>query len=297
MKDKLNLLVTGGLGFIGSALCRKLDLLGHRVTCLDNYHSGSDRNRHDGVKYVSGETRSVQDYFKEDEPFDFVFHLGEYARVEQSFADYEKVFELNYHSFPSILDFCKKQKAKLVYAASSTKFSVDRNGASESPYAFTKSQNVELLKAFSEWFNLRYSIVYFYNAYGDHEIANGRYATVVAKFIKLVQMGASELPVTSPGTQLRNFTHVEDIVDGIILAGFHGEGDDYGIGCDEKHSILDLVEYLGVKPLMRDPVPGNRMDGELRNQKIKALGWKPRHSLRNYIRARIGGRSDLPCIG
>ena len=95
-------------------------------------------------------------------------------------------------------------------------------------------------EAFSEWFNLRYSIVYFYNAYGDHEIANGRYATVVAKFIKLVQMGASEFP-TSPGTQLRNFTHVEDIVDGIILAGFHGEGDDYGIGCDEKHSILDLL--------------------------------------------------------
>tara|TARA_B110000285_G_scaffold207881_1_gene247605 strand:+ start:4591 stop:5448 length:858 start_codon:yes stop_codon:yes gene_type:complete len=279
----MDILVTGGAGFIGSALCKELRSAGHDVTCLDNYHAGSSDNHHSGISYITGSTQLIDVYFHEDVKFDFIFHLGEYARVEQSFNDFDTVMEYNYMSFPKVVNFAKKSGAKLVYAGSSTKFSVGEDGKSMSPYAYTKAQNTEFLKRYSEWYGLHYTIVYFYNAYGDHEIGTGNYSTVIAKFIGMVKNGATQLPVTSPGTQLRNFTHVDDIVSGLILSGFYGSGDGYGIGCDEKHSILDLVGYLGAEPIITESVAGNRMDGELKTDQVKALGWIAQHNLQDYI--------------
>ena len=210
-RDNFKVLVTGGAGFIGSALCEALSGSGNSVTSLDNYHAGSVDNHHRGVDYITGDTEKIHDHFCNGEKFDYIFHLGEYARVEQSFKDLQKVLRYNYHSFPFVVDFAKKIGAKLVYSGSSTKFSVEGEGMSMSPYAYTKAQNTQFLKAFSDWYGLDYTIVYFYNAYGDHEIGDGDYSTVVAKFIRLIRSGETELPVTSPGTQLRNFTHVDDI--------------------------------------------------------------------------------------
>ena len=282
-KVKLKILVTGGAGFIGSALCKVLSVSGYSVTSLDNYYTGSVDNHHSGVDYVTGNTDQIHKHFCKGEKFDYIFHLGEYARVEQSFNDYQKVLSYNYHSFPVVVAFAKKLGAKLIYSGSSTKFSVGVEGRLMSPYAYTKAQNTEFLKVFSEWYGLNYTIVYFYNAYGDHEVGDGDYSTVVAKFIKIIRSGETKLPVTSPGTQLRNFTHVDDIVSGLILAGFEGHGDGYGIGSDEKHSILDLVEYLGGQPILMDGKAGNRMDGELKTDKTKALGWSAKYKLQNYI--------------
>ena len=281
------ILVTGGAGFIGSALCRALVNHGYAVTSLDNYYTGSVKNHHPGVKYVTGDTEFIHDLFSIDKKFDYIFHLGEYARVEQSFSDYRQVLEYNYHSFPIVVDFAKKHGAKLIYSGSSTKFTVGEDGKTMSPYAYTKAQNTEYLKAFSKWFGLEYTIVYFYNAYGDHEVGEGKYSTVIAKFLKLIRDGETELPVTSPGTQLRNFTHVNDIVSGLMIAGFEGEGDGFGIGCDEKHSILDLVRYLGATPRFIDASPGNRMDGQLKTEKTKALGWSAKHRLVDYLNEKL----------
>jgi len=278
----MEILVTGGAGFIGSALCKELNARGHTVASLDNYHAGSSSNHHEGVEYITGSTKHIDDYFFGCK-FDYIFHLGEYARVEQSFNDYDKVMDYNYHSFPAVVDFAKNTGAKLIYSGSSTKFSVGEDGKSMSPYAYTKAQNTELLQRYAEWYGLDYTIVYFYNAYGDHEVGEGTYSTVIAKFIKMVKDGETFLPVTAPGTQLRNFTHVDDIVSGLILAGMEGNGDGYGIGCDEKHSILDLVGYLGAEPILCDGKSGNRMDGTLKTEKTKALGWAAKHNLQDYI--------------
>ena len=195
--------------------------------------------------------------------------------------------DYNLVTFPTMLKFAKEKNAKFIYSGSSTKFAVGEVGSAQSPYAFTKAQNTELLKNYAEWYGLDYTIVYFYNVYGKGEKGSGKYATVVQKFIDKAMASNDPLPVTSPGTQLRNFTHVDDIVSGLMLAGFRGNGDGYGIGNDYKYSILDLVDMLGCEPEMKPEKPGNRMDGELKTDKLKALGWSAEKDLRDYIRSQI----------
>lgn len=285
--NKLKILVTGGAGMIGSALCHELENQGHQVTSLDNYSNGSLDNHHPGVEYITGSTNNIALYFHDDVKFDYIFHFGEYARVEQSFDDYEDVMDYNYHAFPKVLDFVKKSGAKIIYSGSSTKFAIGEDGKSMSPYAYTKAQNTELLTAYASWNDIKYAIVYFYNVYGDNEVTDGKYATVIGKFLKMVRDGAKSLPITSPGTQRRNFTHLDDTIDGLIRIMKYGSGDNWGIGNDESYSLLDLVEMLGVKPDMQPEKPGNRMAGEVHNSMLKALGWVPKISLKDYIKDRL----------
>lgn len=281
------ILVTGGAGFIGTALVKRLIKDGHKVVSFDNYSTGKRSNEQEGCFYYYGTPQDIAGALRYTKPtYDYIFHLGEYARVEQSFSDYDTVMKSNYHGFPYILDFAKQQDAKLIYSGSSTKFA-EGGGRNMSPYAYTKAQNTELLKNYSDWYGLDYSIVYFYNVYGDNEISKGKYATVIGKFINMVKEGVIELPVTMPGTQTRNFTHIDDIVDGIILAAFKGSGDDYGIGSDEKYSILDVVKALNCTPSLQPEKPGNRMDGELKTDKIKELGWKCKNNLMSYLKEQI----------
>lgn len=275
-------LVTGGAGFIGSALCKELHTRGFSVVSVDNYFNGSKDNHHEGVEYYELNTREIGCVLNPQD-YKYIFHLGEYARVEQSFEDYEEVIQYNLLAFPYLLDFAKRGQAKVIYAGSSTKFSVGDIGSSMSPYAYTKAQNTELLKNYDRWFGLDYSIAYFYNVYGRGEKAEGKYATVVAKFLNLKSKGEKVLPVTAPGTQLRNFTHIDDIVDALILIALKGYKDDYSIGADEKYSIIDLVTLLGLDYKLMPAKPGNRADGLCDSTNLKLLGWKPKHTLKGYI--------------
>ena len=284
---KSNILVTGGAGFVGSALCKELVSQGHQVTSLDNYSNGSSDNHHAGVKYVTGSCRGISLRFPEDTKFDYIFHLGEYARVEQSFDDYNTVMDYNYHSFPKVLEFAKKSGAKIIYSGSSTKFAVGEDGKSMSPYAYTKAQNTELLKAYASWNKLEYAIVYFYNVYGDGEVNTGKYSTVIGKFINLIKEGYSTVPITSPGTQQRNFTHIDDTVAGLILVMEYGSGDGWGIGNDTAYSMLDLAKMCDTIPDMQPEKPGNRMAGVVHNEMLTALGWKPKVNLQEYINEKL----------
>ena len=279
--DMKKVLVTGGAGFVGSNLCARLVKEGYEVYSVDNYSTGTRANHVSGVVYYDMSTTDISRL--ELKP-DTIFHLGEYSRVEQSFNDMDKVWESNSTGTYEVLKFALRHKAKLIYAGSSTKFG--DNGADSSPYAFTKSKNTQLVKNYGEWYGLNYAITYFYNVYAKNEISDGPYATLIAKYAKLKKEG-KPFPVTLPGTQVRNFTHVDDIVDGLILVGLFGDGDNYGIGSDVSYSILDIVAMFQSEYVFTPAKRGNRMSAELVTDRLKALGWTNRRRLSDYIEGLI----------
>jgi len=280
----MNILVTGGAGFVGSHLCERLVELGHAVTSIDNYSSGGTNNHIEGVSYIHADVKHIF-YIDIPTKFDIIYHLGEYSRVEQSYDDLDTVLDYNLYSINAIIKFAKACNAKLIYSASSTKFCEE--SGSLSPYAWTKSINVDYVKNYAKWYGLNYAITYFYNVYGKREISDGKYSTVVAKFLKIKKEGGTTLPVTSPGTQRRNFTHIDDIVNGLILVGLKGEGDHYGIGSPESFTILQLAEMIGLTPTMMPEVKGNRTTADVLSQKTIELGWNAKHNLKDYIKSQL----------
>lgn len=277
-KNKL-VLVTGGAGFIGSHLCERLVREGYKVISLDNYFTGSPENHVDGVVYRTGHTKDIEECIPETP--EIVFHLGEYARTEKSFEDIELVWELNKSGTFAVLEFCRRKKCKLIYAGSSTKFADGGDGRDQSPYAWIKASNTELVNNYASWFGLTYAITYFYNVYGAREMS-GPYGTLIRIFTELYRSG-QPLTVTSPGTQERNFTHVADIVNGLVLVAENGNGDGYGIGSDTAYSVLDVAKLFGNEILMMPERKGNRQHGGVDNIKVKALGWKQQYALPEYI--------------
>ena len=278
------ILITGGAGFVGSNLCERLVAEGYRVISLDNYFTGSTDNHIDGVEYREGHTKDIARLVPETP--DLLYHLGEYSRTEQSHFEPEIVFELNTVGTFSVLEFVREKKCKLIYAGSSTKFADGGLGRDQSPYAFTKATNTELVRNYGTWYGINYAITYFYNVYGNREIASGPYATVIARFIDRYKKG-EPLTVTAPGTQKRIFTHVDDIVDGLIVVGEKGMGDEFGLGAAESYSILDIAEMFNVPIEMTPEKAGNRMNAVLDTAKSNAIGWHAQKKVEDYIRAVI----------
>jgi len=279
MKKKI--LVTGGAGFIGSHLCERLvQNFKYEVYSLDNYFTGSEANHVSNVTYIKGNTKDI-DKLVNFIP-DMVYHLGEYSRVEQSFDDMKKVWEYNKDGTFAVLEFVRKAKCKILYAGSSTKFGDGGIGRNASPYAWTKSTNTELVQNYGSWFDIPYAITYFYNVYGYREIKTGKYATLIALF-KEKMKNNEPLTVVSPGTQKRNFTHIDDIIDGLILVGENGYGDKFGIGSPEAFTVKEIAEMFGGEIKMLSERKGNRMSAEIITNKTEALGWRPTRSIKEYI--------------
>jgi UDP-glucose 4-epimerase len=196
------------------------------------------------------------------------------------------VWDLNVHGTFGVIEYWRERGTKLVYAGSSTKFADGGLGRDQSPYAFTKATNSELVRNYADWFGLPYAITYFYNVYGPGERA-GAYGTVIEIFRRKTLAG-EPLTVTSPGVQRRIFTHVDDIVDGLLLVAERGEGDEFGLGAEEAFSILDVARMFGAPIEMTPEVPGNRMGAKLDVTRARALGWRASRRLPDYIAEAVG---------
>ncbi len=285
------ILVTGGAGFIGTHLCRRLAANDHHVISLDNYFTGSKENHAPGVDYREGHTKDIARRVPEKP--DIIYHLGEYSRVAASLDEPQLVWDLNMAGTVGVLEYWRGHGCKLVYAGSSTKFVGVREDGTEgrdlAPYTWAKAANSELVANYHRWYQLPYSIVYFYNVYGPGERAgqfNGAYGTVIETF-RQCRLSGKPCEVRLPGTQTRAFTHVDDTVAGIILAGEKGANDEYGICASEVYSLQDVATMFGGDIKLLPQTKTSRSSGAIDCAKIKALGWQQRRTLTDYIATEV----------
>lgn len=284
MKKK-NILVTGGAGFIGSHLIEELlKDENNKIISLDNYFTGKKENHIEGAKYIEGHTKDIESLITEIP--DIVYHLGEYSRVFTSFEDIDLVANFNQLGTFKVLEFCRKNKVRLIYAGSSTKFGEfndeDGEGKNQAPYIFFKANNTDLVKNYALWFGLDYAITYFYNVYGGREIKQGKYATIIG-ILTDKKKKKEKFPIVFPGTQKRAFTFIEDIVRGIILVGEKGKGDGYCIGPEKTYSLLEIAEMFGGEVEMLPERRGDRKFSKINLSKMKELGWVAQKDIKDYI--------------
>lgn len=283
--ENYKILITGGAGFVGSNLAMKLKLK-NKIVLVDNLFNAITDLTKIKSDLIIDDAENIEIICKKlDFTPDYVFHLGEYSRVETSFEDIDTVLENNRRTFSRILKFSRSINAKLIYSGSSTKFSEKTPDYIQSPYELSKAENVATLNWYGALTNLKYATVYFYNVYGRNEKSYGKYSTVVAKFLKQYE---DNLPLTVrlPGDQKRNFTHVEDIVDGLIRVGMQGKGDGYSIGNPKAYSIIELANLISHNQTQLPPIKGNRVSAAIDLTKMFNLGWKPCHDLEKYIEMR-----------
>lgn len=281
------ILVTGGAGFVGSHLCEALQKEGYRVISLDNYFTGTKDNHVEGVEYREGHTKDIVEFVPEQ--VDAIYHLGEYSRVAPSLEEPEKVWDLNVLGTLAVLEFWRALKCKLVYAGSSTRFADDRDdgveGKDRAPYNFAKYANTELVHNYGRWYDLEYSVAYFYNVYGPRERGgqyDGAYGTVVETF-KQCYLNGTPCTIHGDGSQTRAFTHVFDTVSALLLIGERGEKDEYAISAKEVYSLNSLKDMFGIEAEYDEPTKSTRSSGAHDTTKLEALGWQQQHTLKEYI--------------
>ena len=287
MRKKDVILVTGGAGFVGSNLIdffvRKTK---YNIISIDNYSSGFKKNqiRNKRIKYLKGNTKNIHNLIKKPERIQSLFHFGEFARIYQSFLDMDVCIDSNSIGTNSVFNFCLKNKIRLIYSATSASLGNKGNDKNLSPYAFTKSKNLELLENLKKWFNFRYDVIYFYNVYGPRQISKGKMSTVIGIFEEACKNG-NPLPVVRPGTQSRRFTHINDTVDACFYAWKKNRCRHYSISNKKSYTILEVARMFNSKIKFLAPREGERYASALTNMNLSNKVYKHygKIKLKDYI--------------
>ena len=242
--EKNKILITGGAGFVGSNLVEFfLKKTKFKIISLDNYSSGSKKNhvKNSRVTYLKGDTKNIDKYIKNPVSINSIFHFGEFARIYQSFLNMSECLDSNTIGTNAIFNFCLKNNIKLIYSATSASLGNKGNDKNLSPYAFTKSKNLELLENLKKWFAFKYEVIYFYNVYGPRQISKGKMSTVIGIFEDAYKKN-KPLPVVRPGTQSRRFTHIDDTVNVCYLAWKKNKCRHYSISNKIKKEIDKILK-------------------------------------------------------
>ncbi|MDB3932114.1 NAD-dependent epimerase/dehydratase family protein [Candidatus Pelagibacter sp.] len=265
------IVVTGGAGFIGSNLIANLlNKTKFHVISIDNYSSGHKINHINSkrVKYLRGHTKNISQLLKNyKNKINSIFHFGEFARIYQSFLQMNECIQSNTIGTNAVFDFCLKNKTKLIYSATSASLGNRGKDKNLSPYAFTKSKNIEFLENLRKWFNFKYEVIFFYNVYGPKQITKGKMATVIGIF-EDHYLNKKPLPVVKPGTQSRRFTHVQDTIDVCFKAWQKNKCRYYSISNKKSYSILKVAKLFNSKIKYFPERKGERYASALTNMSL-----------------------------
>ena len=288
MSKKDIIVVTGGAGFVGANLISfLLDKTKHKIISIDDYSSGLKRNHINDkrVKYLNSHTKNISTLLKKPRRINAIFHFGEFARIYQSFIEMDKCLSSNTIGTNAVFNFCLTNKIKLIYSATSASLGNRGKDKNLSPYAFTKTKNLELLENLKKWFNFKYEIVYFYNVYGPKQISKGNMATVIGIFEECFKKN-KPLPVVKPGSQSRRFTHIDDTVDICFRAWKKNMCRHYSISNKESYSILEVAKLFKKKIKYLPKRAGERYASALTNMNLSNRVYKHfgKIKLKDYIK-------------
>ena len=291
----MRVLVTGGAGFVGTNLIKRLLKDGHEVISVDNYSTGKKENEQTGCHYYDKDLSKWYWWMlgvdEEIEGVDIIFHLAALPRIVPSFEKPLDTYKSGPQSTMNVLEWARHHETPVIYAGSSSV----KGDVYANPYTFTKWQNEHLLELYNKVFNLPTAICRFYNVYGEHQANEGSYCNVLGIFETQYKEG-KPLTITGDGEQRRDFTYVGDIVDGLVRCGtsllipnaYHAKinGESFELGNGSNYSINELAEAFGDYPTEYiDGRPGEMR--ETLNTDTKAqekLGWKPSGDIIRFIK-------------
>ena len=282
----MKILVTGGAGFIGTNLIKRLLKEGHEVVSLDDYETGLQENEVDGATYIMGDIDSLT-YWKGD-GFDLCYHLAALSRIQPSFEDPTETFRVNTQGCQVVAEWARLNGVKVVYSGSSSRW----HDPFQSPYAAFKHMGEEVFKLYRQTYGLDVEICRFYNVYGPDEIIDGDWAAVIGIWRRQVRDG-SPISIIGDGEQRRDFTHVVDIVDALYKVGMGSEKheDAWELGTGTNYSINEVYglfkeKFPQIESIYLPDQPGNyRKTLRENDDTLERLGWKPEDRLREYIQS------------
>jgi len=282
------IIITGGAGFIGSNLIKYLtNKTNHKIISIDNYSTGTKKNHidHNNVKYIKDENINISILLKKyRKRIKVIFHFGEFSRIYQSFLKPKECLNSNINNSFAVINFAKDYKIRIIYSATSS--ALGNNGRDEnlSPYAWAKSKNIELIKNYSIWFGLKYELLFFYNVYGPGQISSGPMSTVIGVFETQFKK-KKPLTIVKPGSQKRDFTHIDDIIRGCYLAFIKGKQNEYMLCSKRQYTILQIAKMFKTKIKYLPQREGERSVVSIpNNNALNHLGYKPKIIIKDYIK-------------
>tara|TARA_R110000823_G_scaffold252973_1_gene375524 strand:+ start:7742 stop:8602 length:861 start_codon:yes stop_codon:yes gene_type:complete len=281
----MNILVTGGAGFVGTNLIKQLLKEGHKVISIDNYSTGKKENHIKGINYYLDENicNILEDPPRQLMGFkpDIVFHMAAIARIQPSFKKPEEYINTNFKGTYEVVKYCLKHNIPLIYAGSSSHHS----GKFKNPYTFSKDMGEEIIQLYQKHFGLKSSIARFYNVYGPHQLTEGGYTTLIGNWINNIN---KDLPceIYGDGSKRRDFTHINDIVDGLNrIMKQQAYGYIFELGREKNHSVLEVAEMFNIKPIHKEDKPGEALETLSDSSLAKnILAWEPKINLNDYIK-------------
>ena len=272
-------LVTGGCGFIGKALTQELIKRGYEVDVIDNLFIGREAKIPEGCNFLGGDIRGMDNI--DDKAYDYIFHLAALSRIQPSFKNPTQTFSVNVDGTKKVVEYAFQNKSKLIYAGSSSR----HHNPTLSPYGMSKHMGEEWIKMYKKVYNLDAEIVRFYNVYGPGELVDSHMAAVIGIWRAAIKKSET-IKIHGDGEQRRDFTHIDDIVDGLIKIAESNKNheDAWELGTGKNYSLNEVARMFNVFYEYVDEVKGNyRETIRINDDALNRLGWKPQDRLNEYI--------------